>query len=116
MLATAFALLAQAEKSDKENLYPHAAELIVGAVAFAIIFFFMWKWVFPRVNAHKWMEFAGFLGHYWTLSDLERWRFMRQVTSMSQPPPANMAMTPANTNPDDRASEKPRFSSRLVRR
>ena len=51
MLATAFALLAQAEKSDKENLYPHAAELIVGAVAFAIIFFFMWKWVFPRVNA-----------------------------------------------------------------
>lgn len=42
---------------------------------------------FPRVNAHKWMEFAGFLGHYWTLSDLERWRLMRQVTSMSQPPP-----------------------------
>ena len=45
------------------------------------------KPVFPRVNAHKWMEFAGFLGHYWTLSNLERWRFMRQVTSMSQPPP-----------------------------
>jgi cation diffusion facilitator CzcD-associated flavoprotein CzcO len=42
---------------------------------------------FPRINAHKWMEFAGFLGHYWTLPDLERWRFMRQVTSMSQPPP-----------------------------
>ena len=42
---------------------------------------------FPRVNAHKWMEFAGLLGHYWTLPDLERWRFMRQVTSMSQPPP-----------------------------
>ena len=37
---------------------------------------------FPRVNAHKWMEFAGLLGHYWTLPDLERWRFMRQVTSM----------------------------------
>ncbi|MGC2781550.1 MAG: NAD(P)/FAD-dependent oxidoreductase [Bradyrhizobium sp.] len=45
------------------------------------------KPTFPRVNAHKWMEFSGFLGHYWTLSDLERWRFMRQVTSMSQPPP-----------------------------
>ncbi|MET0867337.1 MAG: NAD(P)/FAD-dependent oxidoreductase [Pseudorhodoplanes sp.] len=45
------------------------------------------KDVFPRVNAHKWMEFAGFLGNYWTLPDLERWRFMRQVTSMSQPPP-----------------------------
>lgn len=45
------------------------------------------KGEFPRVNAHKWMEFAGFLGHYWTLPALERWRLMRQVTSMSQPPP-----------------------------
>jgi cation diffusion facilitator CzcD-associated flavoprotein CzcO len=42
---------------------------------------------FPRVNAHKWMESAGFLGHYWRLPDLERWRFMRQVASVSQPPP-----------------------------
>jgi cation diffusion facilitator CzcD-associated flavoprotein CzcO len=42
---------------------------------------------FPRLNAHKWMEFAGFLGHYWTLPDLERWRFMRQISAMSQPPP-----------------------------
>jgi cation diffusion facilitator CzcD-associated flavoprotein CzcO len=42
---------------------------------------------FPRVNAHKWMEFAGFLGHYWTLPDLDRWRFMRQINAMSQPPP-----------------------------
>lgn len=42
---------------------------------------------FPRINAHKWMESAGFLGHYWTLPDRERWRFMRKVTSMSQPPP-----------------------------
>ncbi len=49
MLGTVHGLLA-AETSDKENLYPHAAELIVGAVAFAIIFFFMWKWVLPRVN------------------------------------------------------------------
>jgi F-type H+-transporting ATPase subunit b len=42
--------LLAAETSDKQNLYPHAAELLVGAVAFAIIFFFMWKWVLPRVN------------------------------------------------------------------
>jgi cation diffusion facilitator CzcD-associated flavoprotein CzcO len=42
---------------------------------------------FPRINAHKWMESAGFLGHYWSLPDRERWRFMRKVTSMSQPPP-----------------------------
>ena len=49
MLGTVLGLLA-AESSDKENLYPHATELLVGAVAFAIIFFFMWKWVLPRVN------------------------------------------------------------------
>jgi F-type H+-transporting ATPase subunit b len=49
MFATTIGLLA-AGSSDKENLYPHATELIVGAVAFAIIFFFFWKWVLPRVN------------------------------------------------------------------
>jgi F-type H+-transporting ATPase subunit b len=49
MSAIRIGLLA-AEASDKENLYPHASELVVGAVAFAIIFFFMWKWVIPRVN------------------------------------------------------------------
>jgi len=55
MFVTKIGLLAQEATaegtSDKENLYPHAAELIVGAVAFAIIFFFMWKWVLPRVSA-----------------------------------------------------------------
>ncbi|MEA2613704.1 MAG: F-type H+-transporting ATPase subunit b [Chloroflexota bacterium] len=49
MSAIRIGLLA-AEASDKENLYPHASELVVGAVAFAVIFFFMWKWVIPRVN------------------------------------------------------------------
>ena len=49
MFATKIGLLA-AGSSDKENLYPHATELLVGAVAFAIIFFFFWKWVLPRVN------------------------------------------------------------------
>ena len=49
MVGTIFGLLAAAS-SDKENLYPHATELLVGAVALAIIFFFMWKWVLPRVN------------------------------------------------------------------
>lgn len=52
MVATVLGLLAaEAATDDKKNLYPHAAELIVGAVAFAIIFFFMWKWVLPRANA-----------------------------------------------------------------
>jgi F-type H+-transporting ATPase subunit b len=43
-------LLAQESVSDKEDLYPHASELIVGAIAFAILFVFMWKWVIPRMN------------------------------------------------------------------
>jgi F-type H+-transporting ATPase subunit b len=52
MLATTLALLAQAEEevSDKKDLYPHATELIFGAVAFAIIYVFMAKWVIPRMN------------------------------------------------------------------
>src|SRR6266550_4507267 len=50
MLATTLAHLAQAEVSDKKDLYPHATELIFGAVAFAIIYVFMAKWVIPRMN------------------------------------------------------------------
>ena len=34
--------------SEAKDLYPHANELIVGLVAFAILFFFMSKWVLPR--------------------------------------------------------------------
>ena len=41
----------------------------------------------PRVNAHKWMEFPGFLAHYSELPDGLRWAFMRQVARMLQPPP-----------------------------
>ena len=46
----ALSVLAQESVSDKKDLYPQASELIVGAIAFAILFFFMWKWVVPRVN------------------------------------------------------------------
>ena len=38
-------------ESGKELLYPHASELILGAIAFFILLAFMWKWVFPRINA-----------------------------------------------------------------
>jgi F-type H+-transporting ATPase subunit b len=48
------AILLQAEEAEEANdaadLYPHWEELVVGALAFAILFFFMWKWVFPRIN------------------------------------------------------------------
>jgi F-type H+-transporting ATPase subunit b len=43
-------VLAQESISDKKDLYPHASELIVGAIAFGILFYFMWKWVIPRLN------------------------------------------------------------------
>jgi F-type H+-transporting ATPase subunit b len=36
------------EVSEAKDLYPHANELIVGLVAFAILFAFMWKWILPR--------------------------------------------------------------------
>ena len=49
-LLIAASLLAAENISDKKDLYPHASELIVGAIAFGILFFFMWKWVIPRVN------------------------------------------------------------------
>lgn len=43
-------LAAEGAVNDKADLYPHWQELVVGALAFAILFFFMWKWVIPRVN------------------------------------------------------------------
>jgi F-type H+-transporting ATPase subunit b len=55
MLATIASILAQAEEhgeevSEAKDLYPAVGELIVGLVAFAILFFFTWKWVLPRVR------------------------------------------------------------------
>ena len=53
MLATIASILAQAEEhgeevSEAKDLYPQPGELIVGLVAFLILFFFTWKWVLPR--------------------------------------------------------------------
>ena len=50
MGARIITLVAAADLNDKADLYPHWQELIVGAIAFAILFFFTWKWVLPRVN------------------------------------------------------------------
>lgn len=36
--------------SDKADLYPHWSELILGALTFAVLFVFMKKWVFPRLD------------------------------------------------------------------
>jgi F-type H+-transporting ATPase subunit b len=50
-VAAVLTVVAQAEGNDPADLYPHWNELLVGAIAFAILFFFMWKWVLPRLNA-----------------------------------------------------------------
>ena len=42
----------------------------------------------PRVNPLLWTHFAGMLGHFGELTDLERWRFMRHILEeFPQPPP-----------------------------
>lgn len=41
----------------------------------------------PRVNPYRWMESAGFLGHYADMPDLLRWRFIRHIFDLNQPPP-----------------------------
>jgi F-type H+-transporting ATPase subunit b len=56
VIASIVWLLAQAEGgaepvNDAKDLYPHWEELLVGALAFAVLFFFVWKWVLPRVSA-----------------------------------------------------------------
>jgi F-type H+-transporting ATPase subunit b len=50
LFAAVNVLLAQEEVSEAKDLYPKLAELILGAIAFGILFFFMWKWVLPRLN------------------------------------------------------------------
>jgi F-type H+-transporting ATPase subunit b len=53
MLALIGSILAQAEEhaeevSEAEDLYPAVGELIVGLIAFLVLFFFTWRWVLPR--------------------------------------------------------------------
>ncbi|MFT8718457.1 NAD(P)-binding domain-containing protein, partial [Acetobacter sp.] len=41
----------------------------------------------PSVNPYRWMENAGFLSYFSELPDLTRWRFMRKIYDLNQPPP-----------------------------
>ncbi|WP_040508820.1 SidA/IucD/PvdA family monooxygenase [Gluconobacter morbifer] len=41
----------------------------------------------PAINPYRWMENAGFLAHFSELPDLTRWRFMRCIYNLNQPPP-----------------------------
>lgn len=42
--------LAAETVSDPKDIYPHLTELVMGLIAFAVLFVFMAKWVIPRLN------------------------------------------------------------------
>jgi F-type H+-transporting ATPase subunit b len=50
VIATITILAQEAEENDPSDLIPAPQELFWGAVAFAILFFFMSRYVFPRIN------------------------------------------------------------------
>lgn len=50
VIATITILAQEAEENDPSDLIPAPQELFWGAVAFAILFFFMARYVFPRIN------------------------------------------------------------------
>jgi FAD-dependent urate hydroxylase len=58
----------------------------------------------PTVNPNRWMEFAGFLRHFGDLDDARKWRFMKIIFDMNQPPPQETF---------DRCTRFPNFSMQL---
>lgn len=52
LTATSWLLAAESgeESSSFDLLLPETSELIAGIIAFVIIFFFAWKWVFPQIS------------------------------------------------------------------
>jgi cation diffusion facilitator CzcD-associated flavoprotein CzcO len=58
----------------------------------------------PTVNPNRWMEFAGFLRHFGDLDDERKWRFMKIIFDMNQPPPQESF---------DRCTRHENFSMRL---
>jgi cation diffusion facilitator CzcD-associated flavoprotein CzcO len=41
----------------------------------------------PTINPNRWIEFSGFLRHFGDLDDAMKWRFMKFIFDMNQPPP-----------------------------
>ena len=56
MMTQAFLLFAEEttaadeEASGVDLLFPDPKETIAGVIAFAIVFFFVWKWAIPALN------------------------------------------------------------------
>jgi cation diffusion facilitator CzcD-associated flavoprotein CzcO len=61
-----------------------AAALEAGAVSAELCFR---RPSLPLSNPRRWMEFAGFLAHYPELPDVQRWRYLKRLYDISQPPP-----------------------------
>jgi FAD-dependent urate hydroxylase len=62
-----------------------AAALEAGAISVDVCFR---RADIPRINPLAWANFAGMLGHFGELTDLERWRFMRHILEeLPVPPP-----------------------------
>jgi F-type H+-transporting ATPase subunit b len=72
-LNTWFAILAQEETGEAGSnlalVLPETSELIAGIVAFAIVFFFVWKWALPAINRSLEARQATITGH---LSEAEK--------------------------------------------
>ncbi len=62
-----FSVLAQGEAEEGGSnlalVLPDKAELIAGVVAFAIVFFFVWKWALPAIDRSLEARQAAISGH-----------------------------------------------------
>lgn len=67
------------------SAFDNAAEAL--AAGAASVDLFARRSRLPAVNPYRWMEFAGFLRHFGELPDALKWRFMRRIFTMNQPPP-----------------------------
>jgi len=52
----------------------------------------------PTVNPYRWMEYSGFLRHFGDLDDKNKWRFMRYLFAINQPPPQDTYLRVARYN------------------
>lgn len=67
------------------SAFDNAAEALEHGAARATVL--VRRAALPLANPNRWMEFSGFLRHFADLDDAARWRFMRRIVEMSQPPP-----------------------------
>ena len=67
------------------SAFDNAAMALEGGAASVDLFARRHK--LPTVNPNRWAEFAGFLRHFGDLDDARKWRFMKTIFEMNQPPP-----------------------------